>query len=92
MKPEIPFGLVNTHAPCAHGHTSCAPQQSIRIICRSSESTNLLYNWFASLRADIAHACELRRSEYARVVCSAARSAVFNRVPYYSATKTTLFR
>ena len=49
-------------------------------------------DWFASLRAEIAHACELRRSEHARVVCSAGRSAVFNRVPYYSATKTTLFR
>ena len=49
-------------------------------------------DWFASLRAEIAHACELRRSEHARVVCSAGRSAVFNRVPYYSAFKTTLFR
>ena len=39
-------------------------------------STNLLYNWYASLRAEIAHACELRRSEHARAVCSAGGSRV----------------
>jgi hypothetical protein len=42
-------------------------------------STNLLYNWYASLRAEIAHACEPRRSEHARAVCSAGRSRVQSR-------------